>query len=73
MIRIEIKSNQKGDSFRPKINMQHTNTLEVIFLMSVAYDLIKLNDESGVTDEEIFNAIKEYQGKLESKRKEKEI
>ena len=58
MLRIEVKSNQDYTAMKNKINCKKTNTLEAIYLMSVAYNLIKQNDEVGITDKEIFDNIK---------------
>lgn len=69
MLRIEVKSNQDYTAMKNKINCKKTNTLEAIYLMSVAYNLIKQNDEVGITDKEIFDNIKNMNKVFEDKRK----
>lgn len=72
MLRIEVNSNSEGSALRNKVKCKKTTTLEAVYLMAVAYDLIKQNDDSGITDKEIADAIKDLRKQFnKNKKKEK--
>lgn len=58
MIKIEVKSDKDNSKINSKITAKKTNTLEAIYSMAVAYNLIKDNDETGITDKELMDEIK---------------
>ena len=58
MIKIEVKSDKENSKINSKITAKKTNTLEAIYAMAVAYNLIKDNDETGITDKELMDEIK---------------
>lgn len=58
MIKIEVKSDKDNSKINSKITAKKTNTLEAIYAMAVAYNLIKDNDETGITDKELMDEIK---------------
>ena len=69
MLRIEVKSNQDKNAIKSKITAKHTYTGEAIYLMAIAYKLIKENDETGITEKEIFKDIKDMVKELDKQDK----
>ena len=57
MLRIEVKSNKDTSFIKSKVAAKNTHTLEAIFLMATAYNLIKKNDETGLNDKELMKEI----------------
>lgn len=70
MLRIEVQANKDNTALKNKIKSKNANTLEAIYMMAVAYDLIKDNDEVGITDKEIMNSVKDLCKQFNKNRKE---
>ena len=70
MLRVEVNSNKDTTKMRHKVSSKKTNGLEAVYLMAVVYDLFKENDDSGITDKEIFDTIKNFKKQFDKQRKE---
>lgn len=68
MLRIEVKSNKDNSFIKSKVNAKETHTLEAIYLMATAYNLIKNNDETGLTDKELMKEIKDLNEEFNRKK-----
>lgn len=58
MLRIEAKTNKDNSNIKSKVSAKEPNTLEAIYVMAVAYYLIKKNDETGLTDKDLEKEVK---------------
>lgn len=68
MLRIEVKSNKDNSFIKSKVVGKETHTLEAIYLMATAYNLIKKNDETGLTDKELMKEIKDLNEEFNRKK-----
>ena len=68
MLRIEVKSNKDNSFIKSKVAAKETHTLEAIYLMATAYNLIKKNDETGLTDKELMKEIKDLNEEFNRKK-----
>ena len=71
MLKVKVETNLKDRTIKSNIDAKKTHTGEVMYLMALLYKMIKENDETGITDKEMFADIKNMAKELERQDKER--